>query len=178
MTDASEGFERQIDICVAQIKLGHKPAFETLYQLAGSKLYGLLVKMTQDRDLAADVLQDSLVKIWQNASQYRSDLGGAWPWICQITRNTALDRLRQRARQPFSLEDVSLPEEEFDPLFHERDLGYCLNKLRQEPRAAIVQTYLYGLSHAELAAKWKQPLGTLKSWIRRGLKELEQCLKA
>lgn len=177
-------FERQIEACIAQITLKHNPALKQLYQLTSGRLYGLLVKMTNDQELAAEALQDAFTKIWFNAAQYRPDLGTAWPWMCQIARNAALDLLRQHQRQPALLNDeqwAQLNEATIDSSRQwqqNADLNRCLAQLRKEPRQAIIQAYLYGLSHSELAAYWQLPLGTLKSWIRRGLKELEQCLKA
>ena len=96
------------------------------------------------------------------------------------TRNTTLDHIRRTNRRPeVPLEDydVTTINDENIRISEQRDLNYCLNQLRQEPRQVIVLAYLHGFSHSELAEKLNKPVGTLKSWIRRGLKELELCLK-
>ncbi len=176
-----ESWDREIETCLAQVKLQHRPAFEQLYRLTSGKLYALTLKIIPDRELAADSLQDSYTKIWRSADRYRSDLGGGWAWMCQITRNGAIDRVRLAQRRPESPEDPQLSQligDDSGLWQQHHDLSRCLEVLREEPRAAIVCAYLYGLSHSELSERLQAPLGTLKSWIRRGLKELNQCLKA
>jgi len=177
-----KSFKHQVEILLAQVCLKDQKSFENLYQVTSSKLYGLALKMIKDRDIAADILQESFSKIWHQATSYRCDLGEnwAWAWMCQITRNTALDYIRRAGRRPeTSLEGVSITafNNETKQLSEQRDLHYCLAKLKPEPRKVIVLAYIHGFSHSELADKLKTPIGTLKSWIRRGLKELELCLK-
>ncbi|TBR43891.1 RNA polymerase sigma factor [Marinomonas agarivorans] len=179
---------------IALIKLGNRAAFEALYSKTSSKLYGLLIKMLNNPDLATDVLQESYLKIWLNSSQYQSTSGDPWPWICQLTRHCALDALRKNKRTSQQLESIdTFDESELDTLLGAQvsgqidgqtifsDAGYalhsCLDKLRKEPRQAIVLAYFHGFSHSELAQKMQQPLGTLKSWVKRGLKEVEKCLQ-
>ena len=178
----STKWKQQVESLLGQVRLHHQPAFETLYRLTSGKLYGLILKMIPDQELAADTLQESYTKIWHQAERYRSDLGKdwAWAWMCQITRNTAIDRIRHSGRrQEFPLEESLLTQsiDENDLLGDRRDLNRCLHKIRPEPRQAIMLSYVYGFSHAELAVKLSTPIGTLKSWIRRGLKELQQCLQ-
>lgn len=171
---------------IALIKLGNRAAFEALYAKTSSKLYGLLMKMLSNPDLATDVLQESYIKIWLNSAQYQSTSGDPWPWICQLTRHCALDALRKKKRTAEQVEEIeTISETELETLLDEQkpftDIGYdlhaCLDKLRKEPRHAIVLAYFYGFSHSELAIKLKQPLGTLKSWVKRGLEEVEKCLQ-
>lgn len=176
-----DSWNSQIESCLAQVQLQHRPAFEQLYRLTSDKLYALTLKIIPDRELAADALQESYLKIWHNVGRYRSDLGGAWAWICQLTRNTAIDRIRQAQRRPEHNDESLLAQlvgDESGLWQQQYDLSRCLQLIRQEPRTAIVSAYLYGLSHAELAKRLQTPLGTLKSWIRRGLKELNQCLES
>ncbi|MEH6470892.1 MAG: sigma-70 family RNA polymerase sigma factor [Halopseudomonas sp.] len=164
---------------MAQVQLQHRPAFEELYRLTNGKLYGLTLKIIPDRELAADALQDSYTKIWSNAGSYRSDLGGGWAWLCQLTRNCAIDRVRQAQRRPEHQDDELLQQligDDSSLWQQHHDLSRCLQQIRAEPRNAIISAYLYGLTHAELCEHLQTPLGTLKSWIRRGLKELNRCL--
>lgn len=177
----NEVWKQQVESCVALIKLKHQPAFEELYQLTSAKLYGLILKMVSDQDIAADLLQESYTKVWQQAQSYRSDLGNAWAWLCQVTRNTAIDWLRAQQRKPQEVDDeevMHLVTGDHGLWEANKDLSECLKRIREEPRAAIINAYLYGFSHAELAEKMATPLGTLKSWIKRGLKELQRCLEA
>ncbi|MEH6576333.1 MAG: sigma-70 family RNA polymerase sigma factor [Amphritea sp.] len=179
---SSSTWKQQVESLLGQVRLHHQPAFEKLYQLTSGKLYALILKMTPDRELAADALQESYTKIWRQAERYRSDLGEdwAWAWMCQLTRNTAIDRIRQTGRRRESPLEDSLLDHALDESDHwdeRRDLNRCLQSIKPEPRQAIMLTYVYGFSNAELAEKLNTPLGTLKSWIRRGLKELQQCLQ-
>jgi RNA polymerase sigma factor, sigma-70 family len=174
-------WKQQVESCLALIKLRHQPAFEELYKLTSSKLYGLILKMLPDKDIAADILQESYTKIWLQSDRYRTDLGGAWAWVCQLTRNTAIDKIRSIQRQPLIGDDADLQHlatSDSGIWENEKDLSRCLQAIKQEPRTAIIQAYVYGFSHAELAERLQTPLGTLKSWIKRGLKDLQQCLEA
>ncbi|WP_432470721.1 RNA polymerase sigma factor [Amphritea sp. HPY] len=180
---SSKAWKKQIETLLGQVRLKHQPAFEKLYQLTSGKLYALILKMIPDPELAADALQESYTKIWRQADRYRSDLGEdwAWSWMCQLTRNTAIDRIRQTVRRQETQFEEGLLEHTVDQdsfLDERRDLNRCLQSIKQEPRQAIMLTYVYGFSNAELAEKLNTPLGTLKSWIRRGLKELQQCLQS
>ncbi len=176
-----EQWKQQIEECLLQVKLHHQPAFNELYQLTSARLYGLILKIIPDRELAADVLQESYTRIWRHSDRYRSDLGGGWAWMCQLTRNCAIDKVRQNSRRPELVDKQVIEELEDDSSglwLQHHDLSRCLQLIRREPRQAIIAAYLHGLSHAELARQLEKPLGTLKSWIRRGLKELQQCLEA
>lgn len=177
----NDAWKRDVEQALAQVKLKHQPAFSHLYDLTNAKLFGLVLKIIPDQDLAADVLQEAYQKIWLNAPKHRSDLGSAWSWLCQLTRNQAIDRVRQRQRlnetsQDAATEDFSSDSASIWP--EQLDLSRCLQTIRTEQQNVIISSYVYGLSHAELAEKFDAPLGTLKSWIRRGLQELRECLEA
>jgi RNA polymerase sigma-70 factor (ECF subfamily) len=176
-----DNWKQTIELLLARVCLQDQASFENLYQITSPKLYGLILKIVSDPDAAADALQESYSKIWHQASRYRSDLGEnwAWAWICQIARNSAIDQVRRaghRYEQPLDEATISSFTDESKQLSEQRDLNYCLSQLKTEPRKVIVLAYIHGFSHSELAHKLKTPIGTLKSWIRRGLKELEICL--
>ena len=176
-------FKEKVEHLFSLTRLRDQTAFETLYGITSSKLYGLILKMVADKDTAADILQESYSKIWHQADSYfrHSDENWAWAWICQLTRHTALDHIRRVGRRAeIQLEEINLTKfnDETQQLSEQRDLNYCLAKLNPEPRKVIVLAYVHGFSHSELAGKLQTPIGTLKSWIRRGLKELALCLKS
>ncbi len=178
---SKEAWNREVEHCMAQIQLRHQPSFSRLYDLTSSKLYGLVLKIVGNDATAADVLQESYLKIWQNAESYRPDIADAWAWICQLTRNSAIDSIRKQTRQREDLE-AELPEgisKDVQQMWpDEVDLGRCLGAIKNEQKNVIISSYIYGLSHHELAETFQLPLGTLKSWIRRGLQDLKQCLEA
>ncbi len=137
----------------------------------------------RDRTAAADVLQDSFLKLWQRAGQFDPERGSGLVWIGSIVRHTALDAARARGREiptddpglgdtmiePEALEQLSASEEA-------TRLRACLELLPKANREGIVMAFVHGLSHPEIALKLDQPLGTVKSWIRRGLLSLRACL--
>lgn len=138
--------------------------------------------MQPDRELAADLLQESFVKIWREADKYRSEFGEnwAWAWMNRVARNTALDSIRRNKRRPevellapfmASLEATNEVSE------HRADLERCLRAIVPARREAILLSYIHGFTNVELAARLDTPLGTLKSWLRRGLQELRLCLQ-
>ena len=134
----------------------------------------------KDRAEAEDTLQEVFIKVWEQSNKY-SGTGSAWGWLCVLTRHSALDRLRSLNAHPsVSLTDEG--EKYLERLFITEDtstshsINHCLGHLKQQARQSVLMSFVYGYSHAELANELSAPLGTVKAWIRRGLKELKQCL--
>ncbi|AJQ96576.1 sigma-70 family RNA polymerase sigma factor [Gynuella sunshinyii] len=174
--------ERNVEFLLGQIQLNHRPAFEKLYRATSSRLYALILRIVSDQDEAADALQETYLKVWRHTDHYRADLGSAWGWLCQIARNTALDRVRKKQRS------IEVDLEEFDSILNTleadhpdlvdvSDLNRCLKRIKQDTQKALILSYVYGLSHSELTQYMDAPLGTLKAWVRRGLLELRKCMK-
>lgn len=141
--------------------------------------------MLRRADWAEEVLQESFVSIWRSAGSYQAALSAPGTWMVSIVRNRCLDWLRRpRLEEPD--EDghltASLPSREpgpLDRLAAHREAGAlrdCLARLEQNQRQALLLAYYDGLSHGELARQVGQPLGTVKSWVRRGVERLRQCL--
>jgi RNA polymerase sigma-70 factor (ECF subfamily) len=165
---------------------GEKAAFAELYRRSAPQLFGLTLRMLKRRDLAEEVLQEAFVRIWQRAGTYDPEKGAPLTWMASIVRNRTLDRLRaRRPEQP--LDEEARAAELADPApspldaalrsAEARALLECLKLLEEGPRDAILRVYYGGLTHAELGALTGTPLGTLKSWIRRGLQRLKGCLE-
>lgn len=162
-------------------------AFEALYQQAAPILYGLLVKLTRDRELAAEVLQEGFVRIWQRAGDYRPTLGQPLTWMGSIVRHLAIDRLRrgdQRRRGELDEEGWGQladegpgPEERLHAEQGDARIARCLEILDPEPRQAVFLAYYEGLTHDAIAARLERPLGTVKAWVRRSLHRLKTCLE-
>lgn len=179
----TEPWTQKTDALMARIKLRDAAAFSEFYDLTSSKLYGLILKILVDEQQSLDALQEAYQKIWQNSEQHVAAHGTAWSWVCQLVRNHSIDayRKQKRARDVFSDSDEREPIEptDSDNLWPEyMDLGRCLSGIQKEKQSVILSAYVYGWSHGELVDKFKLPLGTIKSWIRRGLKELRECLEA
>ena len=166
---------------------GDQRAFEQLYQRTSAKLLSVCFHLLRRRDLAEEVLQDTYLRIWRGARGYHPGRGAPMTWMISIARNAAIDRLRQTRRQLQEVEpsqdEESLPEPVAD-LMDEvlrndsaRALRTCLETLDEGQREAIVLSYCFGYSHEELADRLSIPLGTAKSWIRRGLLKLKVCME-
>jgi RNA polymerase sigma-70 factor (ECF subfamily) len=136
-------------------------------------------------DLAEEVLQESFVRIWNHASRYQAHLSAPLTWMINITRNQAIDQLRKHRDRPLAdLEEQTLIDESpsaHDQLNSAREaiaLNRCLDSLDGMQRQSITVAYFQGLSCAELAEHLKAPLGSVKSWIRRGMERLRRCLES
>jgi RNA polymerase sigma-70 factor (ECF subfamily) len=173
---------------LARCALRDQQAFEALYQQASPILYGLLLKLTHDRELAADLLQESFVRIWQRSGDYRTSLGQPLTWMGTIVRRLAIDRLRRSDhRRRGELDDegwVQLadagpgPEERLHTEQGDAAIARCLETLDPEPRRAVLLAYFEGLTHDMIAQNLDRPLGTVKAWVRRSLHRLKTCLEA
>ena len=160
-------------------------AFRRLYDLASPRLLSSALRILRNRPLAEEALQESFISIWRNAARYDPLAGAPMTWMTAIVRNRALDLLRRRGETASaSTEDLdeaaiganpSAEQAVLDMEMNE-DLRRCLSRLEAAQRQALVLAYAHGLSHAELAAHLARPLGTVKSWVRRGLAALKQCI--
>jgi len=170
---------------LARVALWDRAAFARLYELTRAKLYGVVSRIVKGRDASCDVLQDAYVRIWEHAADYDPSKGSPLAWMATIARNRALDEVR-RVR-PISLEDMretSEPAaEEVDPLGdrqHEeetRELLECLETLDDEKRRMVLLAYYHGLSRDALARRFGKPVATVKTWLRRSLAQLRDCLE-
>jgi RNA polymerase sigma-70 factor (ECF subfamily) len=168
---------------------GDRLAFSRLYKASSPHLYALLLRMLKNKALAEEALQDAYIKIWQNSKTYVPERGAPLTWLMSIARYRALDMLRQRRPEAkYQREEgedalYELAESLQDP---EADAGTqasliqlqnCLETLNERQRQSILMAYYEGYSHGELAAFLDAPLGTAKSWVRRGLQRLRECLE-
>lgn len=162
---------------MARIAVGNRSAFEALYQQTSAKLLPVLLQLVQDRASAEDLLQETYLRVWHQADRYNPDKSAAYTWIYTIARNLALDSLRRRSRsRKLPVDDDSYFSE---PVAGQRTLEnmeHCLQQLQSEQRQALVMSYCYGYQQAEIVALLERPLGTVKSWLRRGMEFMQQCL--
>src|SRR5512134_2880342 len=145
---------------------GDTEAFSGLYRLTSPQLFGLALRILRRRDWAEEAVQECFVTIWRRARDYRPDLGPALPWITVILRNKCLDRLR-REKPLTPLEGAMAADDA-------RRLKGCVDQLDEDQRKSVLLAYYEGLTHEQLAARLAAPLGTVKSWIRRGLQRLKR----
>lgn len=168
---------------LSRVAAGERNALRALYERESVRLYGIANAILRDRDAASDAVQDAFLKIGERAGQFDPARGAAGAWLAAIVRYAALDLARRRGRET-PTDDISLGDTPVEPEALEalatavegQRLRDCLAALEEKNRAGIVLAFVHGLSHAQVAARLDLPLGTVKSWIRRGLLQLRECL--
>jgi RNA polymerase sigma-70 factor, ECF subfamily len=160
-------------------------ALKELYQLVSPQLFGLLLRILKHSSLAEDALQDVMVRVWQHAGQYAAYRGRAMAWLVSVARYRAIDMLRTQ-HDHASIDELPLemlpdlsaedPSETTTPGRLRQALTNCLEGLSLDQRQSIALAYIDGCSHDEIAAAIGRPVGTVKSWLRRGLANLKRCL--
>lgn len=162
---------------------GSRIAFRRLYELESPRLYGIALRIVRRPEIAADVLQDAFVQVWQNAGRFVRAQGAAEAWLTGIVRFRALDAVRKVRREILS-DDPALGDESTEPDVLEKigadgdaaALRECMRALEEPQRHCVALAFVDGLSHSEIAARLEKPLGTVKSLVRRALMALRKCL--
>lgn len=165
---------------------GDRQAFAELYRLTHRRFYAIALALTRQPEVAEDILQESYLAIWRTASQYQAGRAPVLVWLMAIVRHRAIEFLRQRRRraletsaEPLADEALQTPDpqalESIDLIAHA--IQECLRRLPPEQAHIIGLAFFHGFSHEELAAQLQTPLGTVKSWVRRGLLQLKGCLE-
>jgi RNA polymerase sigma-70 factor (ECF subfamily) len=168
---------------LAAVAGGDRVALRRLYDLQSVRLFGIANAILRDRDAAADAVQDAFLRVASRAGQFDPARGEAGAWLGAVVRHAALDLARRRGRE-MPTDDPALGDApvEADALervaasAEGRRLRDCLAALEEKNRRGIVLAFVHGLSHAQVADRLGQPLGTVKAWIRRGLARLKECL--
>jgi RNA polymerase sigma-70 factor (ECF subfamily) len=163
-------------------------AFEQLYDRHSRPIYSLVLRILQQAGTAEEVVQDVFLQLWRNAAQYDVSRGPFVPWLFTLARNRALDTLRLKGERQRRREDQTeeLPpiatvpqyEQQLDEKRRAEKVRALMASLSPQQKRAIELAYFEGLSHSEIAAALKEPLGTVKSWIRNGLLRLKEELQA
>lgn len=184
---------------LARCALGDRQAFRELYEATSPRLMGVIAQLVGRGALAEDLLQDVYVKVWKAAGQYRAGAGSPMAWMAAAARYRAIDHLRARGARP-EVANADLParvgidDVDDDPAHRLPDPGPgpagtfeaqseagavqgCLQTLRGAQQQSISLAYYQGLSHGEIAVHLGAPLGSVKTWVRRGLIALKACLE-
>jgi RNA polymerase sigma-70 factor (ECF subfamily) len=174
-----------VGVLIEAVGRGNQVALRRLYELESRRLYGIALRIVRRPEIAADVLQDTFVQIWQNAATFSAERGAGAAWLTGICRFRALDAVRRLGREVLTddpaLGDATLePDvvEKIDAAAETDALKRCFKLLDAEQRRCIVLAFVDGLSHSEITERIGAPLGTVKSWIRRGLLTLRKCLQS
>lgn len=183
MLDATQRQQYLIDQ-LAGCANGEHHSLERLYHASCSHLYAQLLRIVRDEGAAQDCLQQVFIRVWHVADQYDATRAKPMTWLSRLTRNIGIDWLRRQKPQDAttdeSLLDVLLsaddPEDDSINTQQHGKLKDCLDTLSSQQRQLMEMAYFQGLTHNELAHTLAQPLGSVKSWIRRGLERLKACL--
>jgi len=170
---------------LARVALRDRAAFSLLYQRTSAKLFGVALRILKDRTDAEEALQEVYVKIWQRADRYQQSAFSPISWLVAIARNHALDILR--ARRPMADDiDAALdiadglpnPEQATVANAERGQIDGCLDQLEADKAEAVRGAYLDGYAYQELAERFDVPLNTMRTWLRRSLLKLKECLSA
>jgi RNA polymerase sigma-70 factor (ECF subfamily) len=183
-TEPAGAREAQLAAALARCASGDRTALRVIYDLEAPRMIGVAQRIVRRRDLAEEAVHDAFMRIWNAASQFDPARGAARSWLYAVVRHRALTILRDEGR--FTDDDAEAVQEAQQALDAADDacrhlpassaLRRCLEALEPKPREAVILSYVHGLSHGELAGRLRVPLGTAKSWTRRGLSSLQECI--
>lgn len=177
---------------ISRVAAQDRAAFRALYSQTSSKLMGVLLRILATRAEAEDALQEVFTRVWLRAGRFDATKGRGMTWLIAIARNHAIDRLRAR---PAEVQAVARDEDDTDPMERVADsaptaenrmiaqgearrIADCFDTLEPDRAEAVRGAYLNGLSYAELAERHDVPLNTMRTWLRRSLLRLRECLDA
>jgi RNA polymerase sigma-70 factor (ECF subfamily) len=196
-TPQTDWTERSLELAqqLARSALGDRAAFHRVYALSSGHLFAVILRIQRDRDLAEDLLQEVYVNAWKAAGGFDAQRAQPLTWLTHIARNKAIDSLRRAQAQPQTeslhadddddrpdateclADDAPGPAALLERASDARQLGHCMQGLSPQQRQSVALAFFDGLSHAEVADQMRQPLGTVKSWVRRALQTLKTCLE-
>ena len=176
--------EASIGAWLVAVAAGDREALAVLYGQTSPRLMAVLLRMLRRREPAEDVLHDVYLRVWDRARSFDPKRGSPSGWLLAIARNAALDHCRQRRHLVQANDAVDLDHEPRPPdpaaladaSADARALHACIERLEPEPRQCLTLAYYEGLTYDELARRLERPVGTVKSWVRRSLGRLRQCL--
>ena len=169
---------------IAAVAKGDEAAFERLYAATRAKLFGVVLRILRRQDLAEEVIQEAYVKIWNSAGQFNPALASPITWMASIARNRAIDVVRKKSETSIEEEPAAMEvaADSPDPLARRemteelRRLLACLGHLEEDRRRMVLLAYYSGWSREQLAVKFEAPANTIKTWLRRSLLEIRECL--
>jgi RNA polymerase sigma-70 factor (ECF subfamily) len=183
-TEAGDARRRLAD-ALARAGRGSQSALSEVYEATSAKLFGICIRILRDRGEAEDALQDIYLNVWRKAASFDAERASPITWLATLARNRAIDRLRaagSRRHEPVELAlNVADPAPGAAAMLEAEEtrgrLNGCMEELGGPPADAIRTAFFDGVTYADLAQRRDIPLGTMKSWIRRGLLQLKECLE-
>ena len=174
----------ELEDWLARVAQGDRAAFGALYRHSSAKLFGLTLRILKDRGEAEEALQEIYVKVWHGAGRYRANGYSPMTWLITVARNHAIDRLRRRRGADALLDEATDladarpgPEAQAVARSERGRIEACLDELDARRAEAVRRAYLDGETYADLAARFAVPLNTMRTWLRRSLLKLRECLE-
>ncbi len=175
--------QEEVENLIARVAMGDRAAFNRLYDRTSAKLFGVCLRVLNDRVEAEEVLQDVFVTVWNKADSYRVNGYSPMTWLITITRNRAVDRRRALKLPPVPIETADLlpdskpgPEDSAVAASEARQIKACLDELPRARAHLVQRVYLEGYSYADLSEATGVNLNTIRTWLRRSLMALRECL--
>ncbi|MCE0504165.1 MULTISPECIES: sigma-70 family RNA polymerase sigma factor [unclassified Roseivivax] len=176
--------QEELEAYLARICLKDRAAFSALYDRTSAKLYAISLRVLNDRAEAEEALQEAYLRIWHRAELYRANGYSPMTWLITLTRNVAIDRRRKKKPMPAEGLDAAEttpdlgpgPEAQAAMNSEARALYGCLGELAPDRAEMVEKAYLQGWSYAELSAATGVKLNTVRTWLRRSLIQLKDCL--
>ncbi|RFC00658.1 RNA polymerase subunit sigma [Rhizobium leguminosarum bv. trifolii] len=169
---------------IGRVALGDRRAFVALYNQTGPKLFAICLRILKDRTEAEEALQEVYISIWQRAGSFQAATGSSSAWLSAIARNRSIDTLRTRKPVADELDSAydladAAPDPEMQTVTKDegRRIDTCMEELEADRAVAVKRAYVEGLSYQELADQFGVPLNTMRTWLRRSLLKLRECLE-
>jgi len=169
---------------LGRVALRDRAAFPRLYDMTSAKLFSIALRILRDKGDAEEAMQEIYIKVWQRAERYRPEQGSPMTWLAAIARNHAIDLIRARRPEAASIDDAfdlasdsAGPEEDAINASEGKRIDICMQTLESDKAEAVRRAYVEGLSYQELADRYKVPLNTMRTWLRRSLMKLRECLE-
>jgi len=169
---------------IAAVAKGDEAAFERLYVATRAKLYGVVLRILRRQELAEEIIQETYVKIWNSAGQFNPELASPITWMTSIARNRAIDLVRKKSEASIEEEPdaMEVAADTPDPLARRemteelKRLLECVGRLEPDRQRLVLLAYYNGWSREQLAEKFAAPINTIKTWLRRSLLDIRECL--
>jgi RNA polymerase sigma-70 factor (ECF subfamily) len=168
---------------MARVTLRDRKAYAQLYKITSPKLFGILMRMLKNKSEAEDALQEVFIKVWQRAERFSADEGRPETWLAAIARNHAIDLIRARKPQASVIDEAfdlasDMPDPEAEAINRSEGgrIETCMQTLESDKASAVKRAYVEGLSYQELAEFYNIPINTMRTWLRRSLLKLRECL--
>ncbi len=169
---------------IAAVAKGDEDAFKRLYDATRAKLFGVVLRILRRQDLTEEVIQEAYVKIWNSAGQFNPGLASPITWMVSIARNRAIDVIRKKGEVSIEEEPAAMEvaSDTLDPLARRemaedlKRILECVGRLEPERQKLVLLAYYNGWSREQLAVKFDTPVNTVKTWLRRSMIEIRECL--